>query len=118
MTTGGTAVDNDDLCFLSAAELAPLIRKRTASPVDIVEAHLERIEGLNDGLRAYRAASPAGGIDARWVMDFARLTGLSLVAESDAKPIAASIAPARAVLAGARAYGAAGVEPPVRSAPA
>jgi aspartyl-tRNA(Asn)/glutamyl-tRNA(Gln) amidotransferase subunit A len=69
------------------------------------------------------AASPAspastGGIDAQWVMDFARLTGLSFVAESDAGPIAASIAPVKAMLAEARARLAAGVEPPVRSAPA
>jgi hypothetical protein len=65
-------------------------------------------------------ASPAstGGIDAQWVMDFARLTGLSFVAESDAAPIAAAIAPVKAMLAEARARLAAGVEPPVRSAPA
>ena len=39
---------NSELCFLSAAELAPLIRQHTVSPVDIVKAHLERIEALND----------------------------------------------------------------------
>jgi hypothetical protein len=69
------------------------------------------------------SASPAstaspGGINAQWVMEFARLTGLSFVAESDAEPIAASIAPVKAMLAEARARLAAGVEPPVRSAPA
>jgi Asp-tRNA(Asn)/Glu-tRNA(Gln) amidotransferase A subunit family amidase len=66
------------------------------------------------------AASPAsaGGIDARWVMDFARLTGLSFVAESDAEPIAAAIAPVKTMLAEARARLDAGVEPPVRPAPA
>jgi aspartyl-tRNA(Asn)/glutamyl-tRNA(Gln) amidotransferase subunit A len=65
-------------------------------------------------------ASPTsmGAIDARWVMDFAHLTGLSFVAESDAEPIAASIAPVKAMLAEARARLASGVEPPVRSAPA
>ena len=42
-----------DLCFLSAAELAPQIRKRAVSPVEIVEAHLERIAALNDRLCAY-----------------------------------------------------------------
>src|SRR5262245_28582734 len=50
---GGTAVDHSELCLLSAAELALLIRKHTVSPVDIVQAHLERIEALNDDLRAY-----------------------------------------------------------------
>src|SRR5919109_492272 len=46
-------MDNSELCFLSAAELAPLIRKRSVSPVDIVSAHLERIETFNDRLLAY-----------------------------------------------------------------
>jgi aspartyl-tRNA(Asn)/glutamyl-tRNA(Gln) amidotransferase subunit A len=65
-------------------------------------------------------ATPAstGVIDAQWVMDFARLTGLSFVAESDADAIAASIAPVKAMLAEARARLAAGIEPPVRPAPA
>jgi aspartyl-tRNA(Asn)/glutamyl-tRNA(Gln) amidotransferase subunit A len=62
--------------------------------------------------------SPAGSVDAQWVLDFARLTGLSFVAESDAEPIAASIAPVKAMLAEARARLATGVEPPVRPAPA
>ncbi len=57
-------------------------------------------------------------MDAQWVMDFARLTGLSFVAESDAEPIAASIGPVKAMLAEARAQLDAGVEPPVRPAPA
>jgi hypothetical protein len=52
----------------------------------------------------FPSASPAsptstGSINAQWVMDFARLTGLSFVAESDAEPIAASIAPVKAMLA-------------------
>jgi hypothetical protein len=51
-------------------------------------------------------------------MDLARLTGLSFIAESDAEPIAASIAPVKAMLAAARPRLAAAVEPPVRPAPA
>jgi aspartyl-tRNA(Asn)/glutamyl-tRNA(Gln) amidotransferase subunit A len=64
--------------------------------------------------------SPAatGAIDAQWVLDFARLTGLSFVTESDAEPIAASIAPVKAMLAEARARLTARIEPPVRPAPA
>jgi aspartyl-tRNA(Asn)/glutamyl-tRNA(Gln) amidotransferase subunit A len=46
-------VANSELCFLSAAELAPQIRKRAVSPVEIIEAYLERITSLNDHLRAY-----------------------------------------------------------------
>jgi aspartyl-tRNA(Asn)/glutamyl-tRNA(Gln) amidotransferase subunit A len=69
------------------------------------------------------SASPAvpaaaGAINAQWVMDFARLTGLSFIADSDAEPIAASIAPVKAMLAEARGRLAAGVELPVRPAPA
>jgi aspartyl-tRNA(Asn)/glutamyl-tRNA(Gln) amidotransferase subunit A len=61
--------------------------------------------------------APTGTLNAQWVMDFARLNGLSFVAESDAEPIAASIAPVKAMLAEARSRLAAGVEPPVRPAP-
>jgi aspartyl-tRNA(Asn)/glutamyl-tRNA(Gln) amidotransferase subunit A len=50
---GGTVVDQSQLCFLSAAELAPLIRTRAVSPVEIVESFLQRIDKLNDHLRAY-----------------------------------------------------------------
>jgi aspartyl-tRNA(Asn)/glutamyl-tRNA(Gln) amidotransferase subunit A len=62
--------------------------------------------------------SPAGVIDAQWVLDFARLTGLSFIAESDAGPIAATIGPVKVMLAEARNLLEVGVEPPVRPAPA
>jgi aspartyl-tRNA(Asn)/glutamyl-tRNA(Gln) amidotransferase subunit A len=57
-------------------------------------------------------------LDAQWVLDFARLTGLSFIAASDAEPIAASIGPVKAMLAEARQRLQADVEPPVRPAPA
>jgi aspartyl-tRNA(Asn)/glutamyl-tRNA(Gln) amidotransferase subunit A len=68
------------------------------------------------------SASAAGAertdpLDAEWVLDMARLTGLSFIAESDAAPIAASITPVKAMLAEARAGLEVGVEPPVRPAP-
>ncbi len=44
---------NDDLCFLSIAELGSLIRARTVSPVEVTEAHLSRIERLNPTLNAF-----------------------------------------------------------------
>jgi Asp-tRNA(Asn)/Glu-tRNA(Gln) amidotransferase A subunit family amidase len=62
--------------------------------------------------------SPEGTIDAQWVLDFARLAGLSFIAKSDAEPIAASIGPVKAMLAEARARLTKLVEPPVRPAPA
>jgi Asp-tRNA(Asn)/Glu-tRNA(Gln) amidotransferase A subunit family amidase len=38
---------DDDLCFLSIAELASLMRARTVSPVEVTEAHLARIDRVN-----------------------------------------------------------------------
>src|SRR5262245_10135967 len=63
-------------------------------------------------------APPAGSVDAQWVLDFARLTGLSFVTEADAMPIAAALSPVKAQLAEARQRLAPSCEPPVRSAPA
>ena len=44
---------NDDLCFLSIAEVSSLMRARTVSPVEVTEAHLARIERLNPTLNAF-----------------------------------------------------------------
>jgi aspartyl-tRNA(Asn)/glutamyl-tRNA(Gln) amidotransferase subunit A len=46
------AID-DDLCFLSIAELASLMRARTVSSVEVTEAHLARIERYNQALNAF-----------------------------------------------------------------
>ena len=62
-------------------------------------------------------APPAGAVDAQWVLDFARLTGLSFVTEADAAPIAAALSPVKTQLAEARQRLAAHCEPPVRPAP-
>jgi aspartyl-tRNA(Asn)/glutamyl-tRNA(Gln) amidotransferase subunit A len=43
----------DDLCWLSATELAALIRTRKVSPVEVVDAVLARIEKVNPRLNAY-----------------------------------------------------------------
>lgn len=42
-----------DLCFTSATELVRLIKARQLSPVDLVEAYIERIERREDTDRAY-----------------------------------------------------------------
>src|SRR2546422_4660326 len=44
---------DDALCFLPAHQLAERIRTRETSPVEIVEAHLRRIESLNPKLSAF-----------------------------------------------------------------
>src|SRR5262249_60282293 len=63
-------------------------------------------------------APPAGSVDAQWVLDFARLTGLRFVTEADATPVAAALSPVKAQLAEGRERLAPSCEPPVRSAPA
>lgn len=62
------------------------------------------------------AAAPVepSAVDAQWIVDFARLTGLEFVTVADAEPIAASIGPVKAQLASARQRLEASVEPPVR----
>jgi aspartyl-tRNA(Asn)/glutamyl-tRNA(Gln) amidotransferase subunit A len=43
----------DSLCWTPATELAALIRKKKVSPVEVVDAVLDRIEKLNPRLNAY-----------------------------------------------------------------
>jgi Asp-tRNA(Asn)/Glu-tRNA(Gln) amidotransferase A subunit family amidase len=44
---------NEQLCWLSAVELAARIRRKEVSPVEAVEAVLDRIDRLNPTLCAY-----------------------------------------------------------------
>ena len=46
-------MEKRDIPYLSAAELSRLIEKREVSPVEAVEAYLERIDGLDPKLNAY-----------------------------------------------------------------
>jgi amidase len=46
-------VSTRDLTFLSACEMAGLIRSRQLSPVELVQAHLKRIETVNPKINAY-----------------------------------------------------------------
>ena len=45
-------MSHDDLCFLSATELAKLIRLKKISAQQIIRAHLDQIERLNPTLNA------------------------------------------------------------------
>lgn len=47
------AGDFADVCFATAAGLAASYRTRRITPVDVVEAHLSRIEALDPSLHAY-----------------------------------------------------------------
>jgi Asp-tRNA(Asn)/Glu-tRNA(Gln) amidotransferase A subunit family amidase len=49
---------SDELTKLSATKLAALIRARAVSPVEVVEAHLRRIERLNPKLNAIVTLDP------------------------------------------------------------
>ena len=44
---------SDDLCWLSATELAALVRTKKVSPVEILSAVLDRIDTVNPRLNAY-----------------------------------------------------------------
>lgn len=44
---------DEDLCFMSASELAAKIRARDVSPVEVTDAVLERIDQLNPTLNAF-----------------------------------------------------------------
>ncbi len=46
---------NDELCWLSATALAGLIRKKKVSPVEVVDAVLDRLARVNPRLNAYVA---------------------------------------------------------------
>ena len=43
----------DEICCLSAAELGGLIRRKEVSPVEVVDAHIERIEALEPKLNSF-----------------------------------------------------------------
>ena len=46
-------MNNQEIPFLSVAELSELIRKKEVSPVDATEAYLERIDALDFKFNAY-----------------------------------------------------------------
>ncbi|MEK7387553.1 MAG: amidase, partial [candidate division NC10 bacterium] len=46
-------MSDDRLCWLPATELAALIRKKKVSPVEVVDAVLERLERINPRLNAF-----------------------------------------------------------------
>ncbi len=46
-------MDATELCFLSAVELGSIIAAKKVSPVEVVQAHLERIEATEDTLNSF-----------------------------------------------------------------
>ena len=53
-----------DLCFTPAVRLAELVRERELSPVEVVEAFLERIEALNPTLNLFCFVYPDEALEA------------------------------------------------------
>jgi aspartyl-tRNA(Asn)/glutamyl-tRNA(Gln) amidotransferase subunit A len=51
-------MDSLELCFKSAGELAALVASKEVSPVEIVNAHLERIEGTEGVLNSFITLLP------------------------------------------------------------
>ncbi len=51
-----------DLTFLSATQMAEQIRRRQVSPLELVEAHLQKIERLNPRLNAFVQVDAAGAL--------------------------------------------------------
>jgi len=51
-------MDSKDLCYLSAGELSRLIRRREVSPVEVVKAHLARVEALEPALNSFITLLP------------------------------------------------------------
>jgi Asp-tRNA(Asn)/Glu-tRNA(Gln) amidotransferase A subunit family amidase len=65
---------SQELTTKSATELAALIRSRTVSPVEVVEAHLRRIERMNPQLNAIVTLAP-DALDRARVAESALATG-------------------------------------------
>ncbi len=62
-------MDTNELCFLSAAELGPLIRDRDVTAVEVVEAHLARIRELEPVLNSFITLLPERALEAASLAD-------------------------------------------------
>ena len=71
-------MSSDEICFVSACELARCIRARELSAAEVMQAHLERIERLNPALNAIVTFLPERGIEGARAVDAALARGESL----------------------------------------
>ena len=65
----------DEICFLSACELARCIRARAVSATEVMQAHLERIERINPALNAVVTFMPERGLEGARAVDAALARG-------------------------------------------
>jgi aspartyl-tRNA(Asn)/glutamyl-tRNA(Gln) amidotransferase subunit A len=56
-------MDSKDLCYCSAGELSRLIKKRELSPVEVVRAHLTRIEAVEPLLNSFITLLPEQALE-------------------------------------------------------
>ncbi|HEX5825267.1 MAG TPA: amidase, partial [Candidatus Limnocylindrales bacterium] len=68
----------DEICFLTATELAGLIRRRDVSAREVMEAHLRRIEAVNPGVNAIVTLVAEKALDAADAADAAVARGEAL----------------------------------------
>ena len=71
-------VSNSDLNFLSAAEMAEKVRRRKLSPVELVRAHLERIEQVNPRINAFVQVAGERALDEARVAEARVVSGDAL----------------------------------------
>ena len=71
-------MSSDEICFLSACELARSIRARELSADEVMQAHLDRIERVNPALNAIVTFLPERGIAGARAVDAALARGDSL----------------------------------------
>ena len=64
-----------DLVWLSALELASLIRRKAVSPVEVTEAVLARLERLNPSLNCFCTVTAEEARDAAVAAEVAVMTG-------------------------------------------
>lgn len=57
-TTPNTQATGGDFAYMSAVDIAELVRRRKVSPVEVVRASLERIEALEPTLNAFVTLTP------------------------------------------------------------
>lgn len=75
MSDTDLAYGGDDLCFRSATELARLVRDREVSALELVEAHLRRIERVNPLINAVVQLDADRALDAARSADDALARG-------------------------------------------
>src|SRR5215472_11256157 len=76
-----TELPSSDLTSLSASNLARLVRQKQISPVELVAAHLQRIERFNPAINAFAS------VNAEQVMTEARRMETAVMSGETAKPL-------------------------------